>query len=82
MKPTEEAMSLLEAGIPLLAQGAFQRAQHEALIRSGKVMRAVNGQLVETFADGTETVIRAIRSPVKYTNGAKFKLKRHVTKAE
>lgn len=82
MKLTEEVMSVLEAGIPKLAQGAFQRAQYQALMHTGKVVRAVNGQLVETFADGTETVMRTIHSPVKFTMGAKFKLKRRVTTAE
>lgn len=82
MKLTEESMSVLEAGIPKLAQGAFQRAQYQALTRSGKVVRAVNGQLLETFADGTETVLRAIHGPVKFTTGAKFKLKRRVNTAE
>ncbi|WP_374409220.1 hypothetical protein [Hydrogenophaga sp.] len=82
MKLTEETMSVLEAGIPKLAQGAFQRAHYRALTRSGKVVRAVNGQLVETFADGTETVVRAIQAPVRFTIGAKFKLKRRVTTAE
>lgn len=75
-------MSVLEAGIPKLAQGAFQRAQYQALTHTGKVVRAVNGQLVETFADGTETVMRTIHSPVKFTMGAKFKLKRRVNTAE
>lgn len=82
MKLTEEVMSVLEAGIPKLAQGAFQRAQYQALTHTGKVVRAVNGQLVETFADGTETVMRTIHSPVKFTMGAKFKLKRRVNTAE
>lgn len=37
MKLTEESMSVLEAGIPKLAQGAFQRAHYQALTTSGKV---------------------------------------------
>ncbi|MFM1907583.1 MAG: hypothetical protein RLZZ591_1260 [Pseudomonadota bacterium] len=79
MKLTEETMKVLEAGIPKLAEGAFQRAYYQALTTSGKVMRAVNGKLVETHSDGTETVIRTIHSPVKVTAGAKFKLKRRTT---
>lgn len=81
MKLTEESMRVLEAGIPKLAQGAFQRAHYQALTSTGKVMRAVNGKLVETYADGTETVLRAIHSPVKVSMGAKFKLKPRVTSA-
>lgn len=76
MKLTEESMTFLEAGIPKLAEGAFRQAYYQALTTSGKVMRAVNGKLVETYADGSETVIRAIQPPLKVTAGAKFKLKR------
>ena len=46
MQLTEESMKILEAAIPELAQGAFQRAYYEALTTSGKVMRAVDGKLV------------------------------------
>lgn len=81
MMLTEETMKVLEAGIPKLAEGAFQRAYYQALTTSGKVMRAVNGNLVETHADGTETVLRAIHSPIRVTIGAKFKLKRRVASA-
>ncbi|WP_237490948.1 hypothetical protein [Malikia spinosa] len=76
MKLTEESMKNLEACIPRLAEGAFQRAYYQALTSSGMVLRAVNGLLVETHADGTETVIRAIHNPVKVKIGARFKLKR------
>ena len=78
-KLSEQAMLNLEAGIPGLAQGAFKRAYYQALTTSGKVLRAVNGQLVETYADGTEVVIRRIESPVKIVNGTKFSLKRRTT---
>ncbi len=79
MKMTEKSMKDQEARIPKMAAGAFKDAQKQALQASGKVMRAVNGKLVETHADGTETVLRSIQSPVKVTMGAKFKLKRRVT---
>ena len=36
MQLTEESMKILEAAIPELAQGAFQRAYYEALTTSGK----------------------------------------------
>ena len=78
MKMTEKSMKDQEARIPKMAAGAFKDAQKQALQASGKVMRAVNGRLVETHADGKETVIRSIPSPVKVTMGAKFKLKRRV----
>lgn len=78
-KLSEQAMLNLEAGIPSLAQGAFKRAYYQALTTSGKVLRAVNGQLVETHADGTEVVLRRIQSPIKTVNGTKFSLKRRTT---
>lgn len=81
MKLTEESMKVLEARIPEMAASAFRQARDQALKSSGKVMRAVNGKLVETHADGTENVLRVIHSPVKVTMGAKFKLKRRVTSA-
>jgi hypothetical protein len=73
---SEQSMLNLEAGIPRLAQGAFERAYYQALTTSGKVLRAINGQLVETHADGTEVVIRRIHAPIKVTQGAKISLKR------
>lgn len=79
MKLTEESMKSLEAGIPKLAEGAFQQAYYQALTTSGKVMCAVNGKLVETHADGSETVIRSIHLPFKATAGTKFKLKPRAT---
>ena len=82
MKLTEESMQFLEAGIPKLAEGAFQQAYYQALTTSGKVLRAVNGLLVETHADGTETVLRTLHSPVKVAVGAKIKLKRRPAPAE
>ena len=81
MQLTEESMKVLEAAIPELAHGAFQRAYYEALTTSGKVMRAVDGKLVETYADGTETVIRSIHSPIKVTLGTKITLQHRTTAA-
>lgn len=72
MNMTEETMLALEVNIPKLARGAFERAYFDALTQSGKVIRAVNGQLVETHADGTERVLRAIHAPVKVVVGTKL----------
>lgn len=72
MNMTEETMLALEVNIPKLARGAFERAYFDALTQSGKVMRAVNGQLVETHADGTERVLRAIHAPVKVAVGTRL----------
>ena len=59
----------------------FQQQPRPRYMGGGMVLRAVNGLLVETHADGTETVIRAIHNPVKVQVGAKFKLKRRDTTA-
>ena len=45
-------------------------------------MRAVDGKLVETYADGTETVIRSIHSPIKVTLGTKITLQHRPTVAQ
>jgi len=74
-------MNSLEASIPKLAQGDTQSAHDQALTICCKVMRAVNGTLVETYADGSETVVRAIHSPVKVAMGARYKLKARTTSA-
>ena len=74
MKLTEESMNVLEAGIPQMAQGDTQRAHDQALTICCKVMRAVNGTLVETYVERTETVVRAIHRPIKIAVGAKYKL--------
>ena len=57
---SEQAMQLLERNIPELAGGAFQRAYQLALSSDGKVLEAVNGQLVETSADGTQRVVKKL----------------------
>lgn len=55
---SEEAMLTLEANIPKLACNAFEKAYYDALTNSGRVLRAINGQLVETTAEGLDRVIR------------------------
>ena len=47
---SEKAMLTLEANIPKLARNAFEKAYYDALTNSGRVLRAINGQLVETLA--------------------------------
>lgn len=72
MKLSEKSMRALETNIPKLARDAFEKAYLDALTQSGKVMRAVNGKLVETSAEGTDRVIRSIHSPVKVILGTKL----------
>lgn len=68
---SEQAMQLLERNIPELAGGAFQRAYQLALSSDGKVLKAVNGQLVETSADGTQRVIKKLSRPIPVVPGTK-----------
>ena len=68
MTPTtlvsEKSMQRLDALIPTLAHMAVQRACWQALATSGNVVEARNGQLIESYADGTVRVIRTIAKPV------------------
>lgn len=57
-------MQRMEALIPTLAHIAVQRARRQALAISGKVVKARDGQLIESYADGTARVIRTIAKPV------------------
>ncbi len=74
---TEQVASeeLVDALIPLLAQQAWARAQREALARNGKVLCAINGQLIEMYADGTQRFIRQLPAPIKVTLGRKIRLR-------
>jgi hypothetical protein len=55
---SEQAIQVLEANIPRLAQHAFAQARLKALTLGGKVIEVANGHLVETNADGSGRVIR------------------------
>ena len=68
---SEESMQRMEALIPTLAHIAVQRARWQALAISGKVVEARNGQLIESYADGTVRVIRAIVRPMAVAMGTK-----------
>ena len=67
----EESMQRMEAFIPMLAHIAVQRARWHALAVSGKVVEARDGQLIESYADGTVRVIRAIARPMAVAMGTK-----------
>lgn len=64
-------MQRMEALIPMLANIAVQRARCRALTTSGKVVEALDGQLVEMAANGTVQVIRHIAKPIPVALGAK-----------
>ena len=64
-------MQRMEAVIPTLARIAVQRARRQALAISGQVVEARNGQLIESYAEGTARVIRTIAKPVAVAVGTK-----------
>lgn len=76
MKPglelDEAAMTALEAHIPLLAEGALRKAYLQALTLDGRVLEAVDGQLVATSADGAREILRPLDSkPFRVPAGAR-----------
>lgn len=71
VKLSEQSMQAMEAHIPELAGAAVKRAYFQALSQSGKVLEAVNGQLVETSVEGTTRVIRTLHTPVPAVVGMK-----------
>ncbi|MEY4909873.1 MAG: hypothetical protein RL260_3591 [Pseudomonadota bacterium] len=72
----EASMLTMEARIPELAEAALRKAYYDALTVSGKVLEAIDGQLVETHADGHREVIRALRPPLVVHCGMKMTLRR------
>ena len=67
----EKAMQAMEALIPELAESALRQAYYQALTRSGKVLEAFNGKLVETSSEGGQRLIRNLPAPVAVTPGSK-----------
>lgn len=68
---SEAEMLYLEAMIPELAQSAFKLAQAQALTTRGKVVKAVNGKVIELYADGSTRVLKEIEPPMPVTPGTK-----------
>lgn len=68
----EQAMSYLEARIPELAEGAVKQAYCNNLAAGRKVVEAVNGQLVESFPDGTSKVIKPLEAPIPVVPGQRW----------
>jgi hypothetical protein len=72
----EQAMLAAEARIPELATQAVRRAYVRALSTSGRVLEAINGQLVETYGNGRRRVVRSLPAPVPIAVGTKKRIKR------
>ncbi len=71
MQLDEKSMSLLEARIPELADGAVKQAYYQALTSGSKVLEAVNGKLVESSSDGSTRVIKSLPAPIQVALGSK-----------
>ena len=72
----EQAMLAAEARIPKLATQAVQDAYARALLTSGKVLEAIDGNLVETDCHGGQRIVRALHSPISIAVGTKKRIKR------
>lgn len=70
----EKAMQTLENQIPNLAEGAVRQAYVQALASGSTVIEVVDGQLVETRADGSFTVLQKLATPTKIKLGTKVRL--------
>jgi len=68
---SEAEMVYLEAKIPELAALAFKLAEFEALTTRGKVVKAVNGKVIELYADGSTRVLKEIEPPMPIKPGTK-----------
>ena len=68
---SEASLQRLEASIPDLASGAVKQAYAQALTLHGRVIEAINGQLIEITAEGQTTFLRAIAPPTPVAIGLK-----------
>ena len=68
----ESAMQSLEARIPELAEIAVRRAYYQALTSSGKVLEAIDGELVETSISGERRVVGILPPPIPVQRGLKL----------
>lgn len=67
----EKTMLALEENIPELAAGAIKQAYYQALTSGASVLEAINGELVETEADGSRRFIKPLPAPYKVALGTK-----------
>lgn len=68
---SEAAMLNLEASIPALASGAIRKAYAQALTSHGRVIEAVNGELVEFTVEGQRRVLKSLPTPTRVAVGLK-----------
>ncbi len=67
----ETDMCQLEEQMPEFAQSALTIARDQALAAGATVLEAINGELVETSADGSRRFIKSLPTPYKVEPGAK-----------
>ena len=65
----EKTMSNLEKRIPELAEGAVKQAYCKTLTSGRRVVEAINGQLVESCADGSTRVLKSLTMPTPVAPG-------------
>ena len=68
----EAGMQSMEARIPELAEMAVHRAYLQALTTSGRVVEAIDGQLVETLVTGQHHVLRQLAPPIPVQRGMRL----------
>lgn len=70
----EKSMQALEEKIPALAEGAIQQAYLHALATGDSVVEVLDGQLVESRADGSFQVLKKLPAPTQVKPGSKIRL--------
>lgn len=66
-KLSERSMSAREKRIPQLAEDAVKQARNKALKAGRKVVEALDGQLIESYPDGTRKVLKPLPAPIPVT---------------
>jgi hypothetical protein len=70
-KLSEKSILQLEARIPEYADQAVKLAYAKALTSGSKVLKAVDGKLVESSPDGSTRLIRSLPAPTLVPLGSK-----------
>jgi hypothetical protein len=73
---SDDLLSRLEDKIPVMAECAVNTAYINALAAGSSVLEVVDGQLVETTADGQHRLIRQAKPKHKVTLGSVIKVRR------
>lgn len=63
-KLSENDMRVKEERIPFLAEDAVNKARNKALKAGRKVVEAVDGELIESYPDGSHKVLKRLAAPI------------------